>query len=287
MPTRKDPLSAVPATPTRQSSDPPGTVNPSPERKGSLSSNGTSNSAPPTPTIKQQSHICQSCGRGFSRAEHLDRHLATHLPPSEAKTYICTLCTKGFTRKDVLSRHIKAVHQTKKVEVKKSRRRSCIRCAGFKIKCSSGASKGRTVVAPCDACARRGHECVFDADSDLIVIRRESLNDPTEADINDEDDDDIDDDDDDINAMDLMETMETSDSMESTTQQPKLGEGETREPSLKRRRTIDEGQPSAFPVDHRSIKSIDSGIGSSSGRSSSLGSAAQIFSKQESNFGQY
>ncbi|EPS40082.1 hypothetical protein H072_6103 [Dactylellina haptotyla CBS 200.50] len=265
MPTRKDPLSAVPATPTRQSSDPPGTVIPSPERKGSLSSSSASNSAPPTPTIKQQSHICQSCGRGFSRAEHLDRHLATHLPPSEAKTYI-------------------SVHQTKKVEVKKSRRRSCIRCAGFKIKCSSGASKGRTVVAPCDACARRGHDCVFDADSDLIVIRRESLNDPTEADINDEDDDDIEDDDDDMNAMDLMETGE-SDSIESTTQQLKLGEIETREPSLKRRRTIDEGQPSAFPVDHRSMKSIDSGIGSSSGRSSSLGSAAQIFSKQESSFG--
>ncbi|KAF3152588.1 hypothetical protein EYR41_001695 [Orbilia oligospora] len=281
MPTRKDPLSAVPATPTRQSSDPPAVI-PSPERKGSLSSNSTSNSAPPTPTIKQQSHICQSCGRGFSRAEHLDRHLATHLPPSEAKTYICTLCTKGFTRKDVLSRHIKAVHQTKKIEVKKSRRRSCIRCAGFKIKCSSGASKGRTVVAPCDACARRGHECVFDADSDLIVIRRESLNDPTEADINDEDDDDVDDDDDDMNAMDLMETMETSDSMDSAPQPLKLGELETREPSLKRRRTIDEGQPSAFQIDHRSMKSIDSGIGTSSGRSSSLGSTATIFSKQES-----
>ncbi|KAK6338883.1 hypothetical protein TWF696_009688 [Orbilia brochopaga] len=286
MPTRKDPLSSVPATPTRQSSDPPAAVIPSPERTGSLSSsNSASNSAPPTPTIKQQSHVCQSCGRGFSRAEHLDRHLATHLPPSEAKSYICTLCTKGFTRKDVLSRHIKAVHQTKKVEVKKSRRRSCIRCAGFKIKCSSGASKGRTVVAPCDACARRGHECMFDADSDLIVIRRESLNDPTEADINDEDDDDVEDDDDDINAMDLMETMEPGDSMESAAMPPQGGEIETREPSLKRRRTIDEGQPSAFPLDHRSMKSIDSGIGTSSGRSSSLGSAAPIMSKQESNFG--
>ncbi|KAF3913914.1 hypothetical protein ABW21_db0205371 [Orbilia brochopaga] len=85
--------------------------------------------------------------------------------------------------------------------------------------------------------------------------------------------------------MDLMETMDPGDSMEPVAIPAPGGEIETREPSLKRRRTIDEGQPSAFPLDHRSMNSIDSGIGTPSGRSSSLGSAVQIMSKQESSFG--
>ncbi|KAF8458092.1 hypothetical protein BGX38DRAFT_1085441, partial [Terfezia claveryi] len=52
------------------------------------------------------SHKCPSCARPFSRAEHLDRHLTTHLP-STSKSFICPSCGKGFTRKDVLTRHVR------------------------------------------------------------------------------------------------------------------------------------------------------------------------------------
>ncbi|KAI5807708.1 hypothetical protein DFH27DRAFT_479376, partial [Peziza echinospora] len=56
------------------------------------------------------SHTCPSCSRTFSRAEHLDRHLTTHLPSNSSKSFICPSCGKGFTRKDVLTRHVRAVH---------------------------------------------------------------------------------------------------------------------------------------------------------------------------------
>lgn len=77
---------------------------------------------------------------------------------------------KGFTRKDVLTRHIRAVHETKRPDVRKSRRRSCRRCAGFKIKCSGGgrgagkdgAREGGRSEDPCEACKKRGAVCIYD-----------------------------------------------------------------------------------------------------------------------------
>src|SRR5690606_12065059 len=107
--------------------------------------------------------------RPFSRAEHLERHLATHLPSNSSKCFVCQSCLKGFTRKDVLTRHIRAVHETKRSDVRRSRRRSCKRCAGFKIKCSGG-GRGMGESGPdgtrkdeaCEACRKRGVECVYD-----------------------------------------------------------------------------------------------------------------------------
>ena len=111
------------------------------------------------------SHTCQSCSRLFSRAEHLDRHLTTHLPSNCSKSFICPSCGKGFTRKDVLTRHVRAVHETKKPDVRRSRRRSCRRCAGFKIKCSGGvrgSADGLKGDEACEACKKRGVVCIYD-----------------------------------------------------------------------------------------------------------------------------
>lgn len=115
-------------------------------------------------------HTCPSCSRSFSRGEHLDRHLTTHLPSNSSKAFICQSCLKGFTRKDVLTRHIRAVHETKRPDVRKSRRRSCRRCAGFKIKCSGGGRgtgkdgtrEGGRAEDPCEACKKRGAVCIYD-----------------------------------------------------------------------------------------------------------------------------
>ncbi|KAI5810332.1 hypothetical protein BZA77DRAFT_221347, partial [Pyronema omphalodes] len=54
--------------------------------------------------------VCDVCTRGFSRAEHLERHQYTHLPPNSTRSFVCSMCDKGFTRKDVLTRHVRAVH---------------------------------------------------------------------------------------------------------------------------------------------------------------------------------
>ena len=78
---------------------------------------------------------------------------------------MCSSCGKGFTRKDVLTRHIRAVHETKKPDVRKSRRKSCRRCAAFKIKCTGGgkgALSGERAIEACEACKKREVECIFD-----------------------------------------------------------------------------------------------------------------------------
>jgi hypothetical protein len=134
---------------------------PAPQRRGSQR---TSPQSSVTPGSKA-THVCPQCSRAFSRAEHLERHQTTHLPSNATKSFVCSSCSKGFTRKDVLTRHIRAVHETKKSEVRKSRRKSCRRCAAFKIKCTSG-SKGKQsgdrAAEPCEACRKRDVECIFD-----------------------------------------------------------------------------------------------------------------------------
>jgi hypothetical protein len=117
-----------------------------------------------TPNPKA-THVCDQCSRAFSRAEHLERHHSTHLPSTASKSFFCTFCNKGFTRKDVLTRHVRAVHETKKSDVRKSRRKSCRRCAAFKIKCTGGGKgkeSGERAEEPCEACRKREVECIFD-----------------------------------------------------------------------------------------------------------------------------
>jgi hypothetical protein len=115
--------------------------------------------------IGRSTHTCNSCSRTFSRAEHLERHLSVHLPTTSSRSFICNYCTKGFTRKDVLTRHVRAVHETKRPEQRKSRRKSCNRCARFKIKCAGG-SRGHesspSLRDACEACKKRGLPCVYE-----------------------------------------------------------------------------------------------------------------------------
>jgi len=131
----------------------------------------TSSTMTSAPTTSgKATHTCPSCSRTFSRGEHLDRHLTTHLPSNTSKTFICSSCSKGFTRKDVLTRHVRAVHETKRSDIRKSRRRSCRRCAGFKIKCTGGGRgtakdgtrEGGRTDDPCEACKKRGTVCIYD-----------------------------------------------------------------------------------------------------------------------------
>ncbi len=97
-------------------------------------------------------YVCEMCARAFGRAEHLDRHRRSHDANSH-KSFICDYCNKGFTRKDVLSRHTRAVHESHAMP-RTSRRKSCNRCAGYKIKCTGGPL--------CQACKQRGLLCEFD-----------------------------------------------------------------------------------------------------------------------------
>ncbi|KAL7269183.1 hypothetical protein RUND412_008163 [Rhizina undulata] len=150
---------------------------PSPSSPSLEEISGTLTTSPTMASINNAStseakHICPECSRRFGRAEHLERHIKVHLPSNASRSFICECCFKGFTRKDVLTRHIRAVHESKKSDVKKSRRRSCKRCAGFKIKCTGGKrgppkdgvqdGEGIKAEEACDACKKRGVECTFD-----------------------------------------------------------------------------------------------------------------------------
>ncbi|OQV06218.1 Fungal specific transcription factor domain-containing protein [Cladophialophora immunda] len=50
---------------------------------------------------------CRFCGRRFSKAEHLGRHLRSH---TGEKPFKCSYCAKSYGRSDVLRRHIKDHH---------------------------------------------------------------------------------------------------------------------------------------------------------------------------------
>ncbi|KAK9248538.1 fungal-specific transcription factor domain-containing protein [Lipomyces tetrasporus] len=100
----------------------------------------------------QGPYVCPSCSRVFSRSEHLDRHRRSH-DHEHSKSFVCRVCAKGFTRKDVLTRHVRAVHEMPSAP-RRSRKKSCVRCASFKIRCSGGDT--------CEACAKRALECVYE-----------------------------------------------------------------------------------------------------------------------------
>ncbi|KAH6631157.1 hypothetical protein B0J18DRAFT_476445, partial [Chaetomium sp. MPI-SDFR-AT-0129] len=58
---------------------------------------------------------CTYCGKGFSRKEHLERHLPTH---TNVKPHVCCDCSLSFSRRqvlilDLLQRHYSTYHETK------------------------------------------------------------------------------------------------------------------------------------------------------------------------------
>ena len=50
-------------------------------------------------------HICATCGRGFTRRNHLVRHSSRCRP----KPFVCATCNSSFGRKQELDRHVKTV----------------------------------------------------------------------------------------------------------------------------------------------------------------------------------
>lgn len=57
--------------------------------------------------------ICDICGAGLKRKEHLERHKSGHNPD---RPYICSVCMKGFKRKEHLNLHF-VIHSGEKTEV--------------------------------------------------------------------------------------------------------------------------------------------------------------------------
>ena len=58
-------------------------------------------------------YICDICGAGLKRKEHLERHKLGHNPE---RPYVCNVCMKGFKRKEHLNLHI-VIHSGLKTEV--------------------------------------------------------------------------------------------------------------------------------------------------------------------------
>ena len=56
----------------------------------------------------KRNHKCDSCGKSFTQAGDLKRHMLTH---EGQRNYKCDYCGKSFTRSGNLKRHIKAIHE--------------------------------------------------------------------------------------------------------------------------------------------------------------------------------
>ncbi|KAK9452272.1 STE like transcription factor-domain-containing protein [Limtongia smithiae] len=67
----------------------------------------TSSSASAAGTRKTHTCPISSCGRMFTRLEHLKRHVRTH---TKERPYNCKICGKGFSRSDNLAQH-KRTHE--------------------------------------------------------------------------------------------------------------------------------------------------------------------------------
>lgn len=57
------------------------------------------------------SKTCMECGRVFTKAAHLLRHVRSH---AQQKPFSCSVCSKAFARTDALQRHERTVHSAKR-----------------------------------------------------------------------------------------------------------------------------------------------------------------------------
>lgn len=90
-----------PTTPTsrkRKANDPERSTTPEPAM-------GSSTASSPS---KRKPYECQSCGRAFTRREHLFRHIeTTHY---NQKDFQCSVCFRVFSRKDNMMQHARNKH---------------------------------------------------------------------------------------------------------------------------------------------------------------------------------
>ncbi|PNY25650.1 Uncharacterized protein TCAP_04415 [Tolypocladium capitatum] len=100
---------------------------------------------------------CRICDRGFGRAEHRDRHLASH---NALRPYRCNFCDHQFQRTDSLRRHVDRycsnLHGANASEQNPSRfrvRSACDLCHSKKLKCDGN--------RPCRKCVMKQQDCTY------------------------------------------------------------------------------------------------------------------------------
>ena len=101
---------------------------------------------------------CTTCGRTYSRIDHLERHSRSH---THLKPFVCTTCGKAFARVDALKRHEgnhddESPAKRRKVSDAPPRARAgqaCQSCAAAKLRCEDE--------KPCARCKRKGIICEY------------------------------------------------------------------------------------------------------------------------------
>ncbi|KAI5849170.1 hypothetical protein BZA05DRAFT_84516 [Tricharina praecox] len=102
---------------------------------------------------------CGDCGRSYTRADHLARHVRSH---TQEKPFPCTICLKRFSRADLLKRHF--LNHDENNDSKRQRRarsptapgrvtQACKACATAKLKCEEE--------KPCHRCEQKGMKCEY------------------------------------------------------------------------------------------------------------------------------
>ncbi|OAQ75033.1 fungal zn(2)-Cys(6) binuclear cluster domain-containing protein [Purpureocillium lilacinum] len=111
-------------------------------------------------------YACHICDRNFSRAEHRDRHLATH---SLLRPYRCNFCGHQFQRTDSLRRHVDKCSKNLRNatangsdEVRSRVKSACDLCHSKKLKCDGK--------QPCRKCVAKRHDCTYQRSDRLRLL---------------------------------------------------------------------------------------------------------------------
>ncbi|UNI15371.1 hypothetical protein JDV02_001908 [Purpureocillium takamizusanense] len=128
-------------------------------------------SAPP-------SFVCHICDRSFSRAEHRDRHLATH---SLLRPYRCNFCGHQFQRTDSLRRHVDKCSKNLRSaaanggdEIRSRVKSACDLCHSKKLKCDGK--------QPCRKCVAKRQDCTYQRSDRLRLLHSpDSLSPPIDS----------------------------------------------------------------------------------------------------------
>lgn len=103
------------------------------------------------PITRSDKHQCPTCGKGYERVDHLNRHLRSH---ENARSFRCTVCQKGYNRADLLHRHQTKHLRASSVEGRRRLERAaqaCSACIAAKSKCEDE--------KPCNRCRLKSLQC--------------------------------------------------------------------------------------------------------------------------------